>query len=188
MKNDPKGKFLSGSVLEGWYAKNLRDQDTGLSSWAEDEIVTFLKTGRTDRTAAFGSMADVVQHSTQYLAEDDLRAIARYLKSLPPSEGCEREWQQKEDVTTAALKVGDFSAPGALSYVEQCSVCHRMGGKGAPRIYPALAGNSIVFADDPSSLIQVTLTGAGRLTRQRTRWLSPCRALPIFQTGRSPKS
>ncbi len=104
MKNDPKGKFLSGSVLEGWYAKNLRDQDTGLSSWAEDEIVTFLKTGRTDRTAAFGSMADVVQHSTQYLAEDDLRAIARYLKSLPPSEGREREWQPKEDVTAEALK------------------------------------------------------------------------------------
>ncbi|PJT24424.1 alcohol dehydrogenase [Ochrobactrum sp. 30A/1000/2015] len=159
VKNDPKGRFLSGSVLEGWYAKNLRDQDTGLSTWAEDEIVTFLKTGRTDRTAAFGSMADVVQHSTQHLAEDDLRAIARYLKSLAPSEGRAREWQPKEDVTTAALKAGDFTAPGALSYVEQCSVCHRMDGKGAPRIYPALAGNSIVFADDPSSLIQVTLTG-----------------------------
>ncbi|MFP3434661.1 alcohol dehydrogenase, partial [Paraburkholderia sp. SIMBA_061] len=93
-------------------------------------------------------MADVVQHSTQHLAEDDLRAIARYLKSLAPSEGRAREWQPREDVTTAALKAGDFTAPGALSYVEQCSVCHRMDGKGAPRIYPALAGNSIVFADD----------------------------------------
>ncbi len=112
VKNDPKGKFLSGSVLEGWYAKNLRDQDTGLSTWAEDEIVTFLKTGRTDRTAAFGSMADVVQHSTQHLAEDDLRAIARYLKSLAPSEGRAREWQPKEDVTTAALKAGRLHCAG----------------------------------------------------------------------------
>lgn len=159
VKNDKDGKFLSGSVLEGWYAKNLRDQDTGLSTWTEDEIVMFLQSGRNDRTAAFGSMADVVQHSTQYLEESDLRAIARYLKSLPPSKGREQKWQPKEDITTAALKAGDFSEKGALSYVEHCTVCHRMDGKGAPRVYPALAGNSIVFADDPSSLIQVTLAG-----------------------------
>ncbi|HBS54283.1 MAG TPA: alcohol dehydrogenase, partial [Stenotrophomonas sp.] len=36
---------------------------------------------------------------------------------------------------------------------------HRADGRGMPRIYPALAGNSIVFADDPSSLVQVTLAG-----------------------------
>lgn len=159
VKEDPKGQFLSGSVLEGWYAKNLRDQDTGLSTWTEDEIVDFLKTGRNHRTAAFGSMADVVQHSTQYLLEDDLRAIARFLKSLPPSEGRKRTWEPKEDTTTAALNDGNFNAPGAMSYVEHCTICHRNDGKGAPRIYPALAGNSIVFADDPSSLIQITLAG-----------------------------
>ncbi len=159
VKEDPKGLFLSGSVLEGWYAKNLRDQDTGLSTWTEDEIVTFLKTGRNDRTAAFGSMADVVQHSTQYLLEDDLRAIARFLKSLPPSEGRKQKWEPKEDITTAALNDGNLNAPGAMSYVEHCAICHRNDGRGAPRIYPALADNSIVFADDPSSLIQITLAG-----------------------------
>jgi len=159
VRDDPKGTFLSGSVLEGWYAKNLRDQDTGLSTWTESEIVTFLKTGRTDRTAAFGSMADVIEHSTQHLQTSDLRAIARYLKSLAPGEGRKREWRPHEDTTTAALRAGDFSVPGALSYVEQCSVCHRMDGNGAPRIYPALKGNSIVFADNPSSLIQITLAG-----------------------------
>lgn len=110
LKNDEAGRFLSGSVLEGWYAKNLRNEDTGLVTWTEAELVTFLKTGRNDRTAAFGSMTDVVQHSLQYLTDADLTAIARYLKSLPSRPGRE-VWQPDEDKTTAALRAGDFRPP-----------------------------------------------------------------------------
>ncbi|PZR94698.1 MAG: alcohol dehydrogenase [Stutzerimonas stutzeri] len=164
MADGNNSRFLSGSVLEGWYAKNLRGEDTGLSTWTTAEIVDFLKTGRNDKTAAFGSMADVVEHSSQHLSNDDLTAIATYLKSLKPREGRSPTWHPKDDFTTAALKAGDFSAPGASSYAEHCAICHRMDGKGASRIYPALAGNSMVFADDPSSLIQVTLAG-GRMPK-----------------------
>jgi len=161
LKDDDAGRFLSGSVLEGWYAKNLRNEDTGLSTWTEAELIAFLKTGRNARTAAFGSMTDVVQHSLQHLTDADLTAIARYLKSLPPRPGRET-WQPKQDETTEALRAGDFSAPGAITYVEHCTQCHRLDGMGAPEIYPALKGNSMVFADDSSSLIQVTMAG-GRM-------------------------
>lgn len=157
--DDDSRHFLSGSVLEGWYAKNLRDEGTGLASWKEDEIVEFLRTGRTDRSAAFGGMADVVEHSTQHMTAEDLQAMAHYLKQLPPREGHAQQWLPKQDLTTEALRNGDYRVPGALAYSEHCQACHRADGKGAPRIYPALAGNSIVFADDPSSLIQVTLAG-----------------------------
>lgn len=162
LRDDAKGHFLSGSVLEGWYAKNLRDEGLGLASWSEDEIVEFLRTGRTARTAAFGGMAEVVQHSTQYLTMEDLRAMARYLKQLPARAGREQQWRPGADTTTAKLRAGDYSERGAIGYVEHCAYCHRNDGRGAPRVYPALAGNSIVFAEDPSSLIQVTLSG-GRM-------------------------
>ena len=75
--------FLAGAVIEGWYAKNLRGDKDGLGQWSEADIATFLRAGSTDRTAAFGNMADVVEHGTQYLTDGDLNAIARYLKSLP---------------------------------------------------------------------------------------------------------
>ena len=153
------GAYLSGSVLEGWYAKNLRQEGTGLASWTEDHVVDFLRTGRTERTAAFGSMANVVAHSTQYLSADDLRSMARYLKQLPARNDRPEVWSPKEDTTTARLRAGDYSEAGATRYVEHCAACHRLDGRGAPRVFPALAGNSIVFADDPSSLIQVTLAG-----------------------------
>ncbi|THF66425.1 c-type cytochrome [Pseudothauera nasutitermitis] len=159
LRDDASGRFLSGSVLEGWYAKNLRGEDRGLSTWSADEIVNFLKTGRTARSAAFGSMADVIAHSTRHLHDGDLRAIADYLKQLPPRKGREARWTPREDTTTAALRAGDYAARGALQYVEHCALCHRLDGRGAPRIFPALADNSIVFAEDPSSLIQVTLAG-----------------------------
>ena len=159
MADDESRRFLSGSVLEGWYAKNLRNEATGLASWSQDEIVEFLRTGRTDRSAAFGGMADVVEHSTQYLTDADLLAMARYLKQLPPRAGRSTQWIAGPDTTTTALRDGDYRVEGSLAYAEHCQACHRADGRGMPRIYPALAGNSIVFADDPSSLVQVTLAG-----------------------------
>lgn len=159
MADDGSRQFLSGSVLEGWYAKNLRNESTGLASWSEGEIVDFLRTGRTDRSAAFGGMADVVEHSTQYLSDADLLAMARYLKQLPAREGRSAQWSPGTDTTTAALRSGDYRVAGSLAYAEHCQACHRADGRGMPRVYPALAGNSIVFADDPSSLVQVTLIG-----------------------------
>lgn len=153
------GTYLSGSVLEGWYAKNLRREGTGLASWTEAHVVDFLRTGRTERTAAVGSMADVVAHSTQHLSAEDLRSMARYLKQLPARKGRAEVWSPKADTTTARLRAGDYSEPGATRYVEHCAACHRLDGRGAPRVFPALAHNSIVFADDSSSLIQVTLAG-----------------------------
>jgi hypothetical protein len=51
-------------------------------AWSEAELAEFLKTGRNDKSVVFGGMSDVVEHSLQYLSDDDITAIARYLKSL----------------------------------------------------------------------------------------------------------
>jgi hypothetical protein len=60
--------FLSGSVIDGYLANNLRgDARDGLGNWSEADIVAFLKTGRNSHSAAFGGMADVVANSTQYM-------------------------------------------------------------------------------------------------------------------------
>src|SRR5690554_3135491 len=160
--DDTSGNFLAGSVLEGWFAKSLRNEGVGLETWSNADIVEFLRTGRTDITAAFGSMAEVVEHSTQYFTATDLEAMAAYLSSLAPKPGREATWQPQPDTTTAQLRNGNFDSPGAIIYAQECAACHRMDGMGAPRVFPALAGNSIVFAEDPSSMIQVTMAG-GRM-------------------------
>ncbi|WP_439854155.1 c-type cytochrome [Pseudomonas yamanorum] len=152
--------FLSGSApLEGWIAKSLRgDHKDGLGSWSEDQLVQFLKTGRSDRSAVFGGMSDVVVHSMQYMSEDDLTAIARYLKSLPAVDPKDQPHQYDKQVADA-LWNGDDSKPGASVYIDNCAACHRTDGHGYTRVFPALAGNPVLQTADATSLINIVLNG-----------------------------
>lgn len=153
--------FLSGSApLEGWIAKSLRgDHKDGLGSWSEEQLVQFLKTGRSDRSAVFGGMSDVVEHSMQYMSDDDLTAIARYLKSLPANDPNDQPHPYDPQVAQALWK-GDDSKPGASVYIDNCAACHRTDGHGYTRVFPALAGNPVLQSDDPVSLINIVLKGA----------------------------
>ena len=147
--------FLAGAVIDGWYAKSLRGGDKdGLASWSEADIVTFLKTGSTAGSAAFGDMAEVVEHSTQYLTDYDLTAIARYLKSLPPS--------PQEPDAAAARQAAAASPQARYAYEEFCATCHRANGVGAAHIFPALAGNNVVETGNATSLIHIVLSGGRR--------------------------
>jgi mono/diheme cytochrome c family protein len=152
--------FLSGSApLEGWIAKNLRgDHKDGLGSWSEGDLVQFLKTGRNDRTAVFGGMSDVVEHSMQYMSDADLQAIARYLKSLPPSDPADKPHQYDKQVADALWK-GDDSKAGASVYIDNCAACHRTDGHGYTRVFPELAGNPVLQTEDATSLINIVLKG-----------------------------
>ena len=152
--------FLAGSApLEGWIAKNLRgDHKDGLGSWDEAQLVQFLKTGRSDRSAVFGGMSDVIEHSMQYMSEDDLTAIARYLKSLPAVNPADKP-HQYDPAVADALWNGDDSKRGAAVYIDNCAACHRTDGNGYTRVFPALAGNPVLQSDDPTSLIHIVLKG-----------------------------
>lgn len=151
--------YLSGGTLEGWHAPNLRgDATTGLGQWNEEEISQFLERGHTERSAAFGSMVDVIQDSTQYLSDKDRHAIAVYLKSLP-SDGKLRV-QVNNDSTTQALEKGDVSKAGAQVYLDNCSGCHLSSGQGEKNAFPQLAQNPAVVSEDASSVINIVLNGS----------------------------
>ncbi len=79
--------WMSGSVI-GPDDKNIPnitpDLETGLN-FSVPQIVEYLKTGATpDFDFAGSMMADVIAHSTGKMTDEDLKAIALYLKSLPP--------------------------------------------------------------------------------------------------------
>lgn len=70
---------------EGEPVPNLTpDPETGLG-WSETEIFDYLKTGATPEFDYAGSlMADVIEHNTSKMTDQDLKAIAAYLKTLAP--------------------------------------------------------------------------------------------------------
>jgi alcohol dehydrogenase (quinone), cytochrome c subunit len=151
--------FLSGARLDNWYASNLTGNVfMGLGRWSEQEVVSFLKSGRNAHGAVFGTMTEVVNASTQHLSDGDLAAVATYLKSLPAA--------LKEIVP--ATEPGErqheaMKLPGAALYVRHCESCHGRDGAARPPYLPPLAGNPAVNEPDPASLINLVLNGSSRI-------------------------
>lgn len=162
LSNNDGGDYLSGSnaPIDGWVASSLRgNQQDGLGNWSEAELTEFLKTGRNAKSIVFGGMSDVVEHSLQFLSDEDLTAISRYLKSLPAKGGQQQQAQQEEDGVAKDLWRGDDSKPGAALYIDNCAACHRTDGVGYNRAFPTLKGNPVVQTEDATSLIHIVLTG-----------------------------
>jgi alcohol dehydrogenase (quinone), cytochrome c subunit len=157
--DDRSGSYLQGAELDAWSAPNLRgDLRTGLGEWSQDDIAAFLKSGHNEKGTAFGSMLDVVNNSTPYLTDEDITAMAAFLKSLPAA--AQQAAFVYRDAPTKELESGKPQQPGAAVYLGFCASCHRTDGKGQPPFIPPLAGNPAVLDANPSSLINLVLNGA----------------------------
>jgi mono/diheme cytochrome c family protein len=79
-------RTLAGSAggLEGAKAPNITpDEKTGIGGWSDADILALLKDGQTpDNDFVGGAMAEIVRNTAR-LSDEDRRAIAAYLKSLP---------------------------------------------------------------------------------------------------------
>lgn len=159
--NEESRYFLAGMVLDNWYAGDLReDNATGLARWSAADIDRMLATGSAAGSAVFGSMTEVVEHSTQYLRDDDRKAIAAYLKSLAPSSENARYVPGREEPPVAiAASSPKGEHPGAGVYANFCSKCHSEDGKGEPGRYPALAGSPMLLSGNPLSVARLVLEG-----------------------------
>jgi mono/diheme cytochrome c family protein len=148
-----KASLAGGQIpAQNWYAPDLSTQaNGGLAGWSEQDIVDLLKTGQSARGAAFGPMADVVVQSTQHLHDDDLRAIATYLQSLPPRAATKPE--------ESLLDTHAIMAQGAKVYEQRCADCHGKDGNGVAGVYPPLNGNSSVNEPTAINAMRVVLLG-----------------------------
>ena len=149
-------KFLAGGNLNGWEVPSLR----GLPRWTEQETVDYLATGRNDKAAVGGEMTSVVEHSTSYMSDADLKAIAAYLKFLGGNPPAPVAHANAVSPTEAKLTAAKNLSEGERLYLDNCGACHFVTGKGAPGIFPELDQATIVNAEDPGGLIHTILAGA----------------------------
>ncbi|RCX10117.1 cytochrome c [Extensimonas vulgaris] len=153
-------RALGGGLIpaQNWYAPALdAASEAGVAHWPLDDVVALLRTGvtraasATPQASVSGPMAEVVFGSTQYLSEEDARAMAVYLQALP-----ER----------AAPPAPPIAAPprrlmqrGAEIYHDHCAQCHGAQGQGERGAFPALAGNRAVLLAEPTNLVRMILQG-----------------------------
>ena len=145
-------KAFSGGAIDNWYAPNITsDPAQGIGRWSEGQLVEYFKTGTAPgKGVVVGPMAQVVHDSLSHLTDSDLHAIAVYLKSVPPLASYKAERPSGE--------IGPH-ASGQNLYVQHCSFCHQLDGRGRPGAVPALAGNGAVQAKGPEDVIRVILGG-----------------------------
>jgi mono/diheme cytochrome c family protein len=150
---DKTSAYLQGGVLQGWFAPNITaDNRKGIGRWSIDELVDYLKTGTNPDAIATGDMSEEVVHSSSHLNDDDLKAIAVYLKSVGPAEG---------SAPPPPLAATDSRMiAGQAIYKDNCAGCHTDAGTGMPGLFAKLAGSHAVQSDDPTTLIRVVVAGS----------------------------
>jgi mono/diheme cytochrome c family protein len=151
---DDTSSALQGYVLQGWFAPNItNDPRRGLGGWSVDDIVAYLKTGHNNTSAATGPMSETLNLSTSKMSDDDLKAIAIYLKDGTTG---------SNNNNTASADPPDQTVmkSGAQIYADECSGCHASNGKGTPGLFPSLNGSPVVQQTDPTTLLHVVLRGA----------------------------
>jgi mono/diheme cytochrome c family protein len=84
-------RYLGGTREgpEGSAVPNITPhREDGIGKWSQDDIAWFLEIGELpDGDYTGGAMADVIDESTVHLTADDRRAMAAYLRSIPPLPG-----------------------------------------------------------------------------------------------------
>jgi mono/diheme cytochrome c family protein len=149
---DKAGAPLAGATLQGWFAPNITpDAHKGIGGWSKDELIEYLKTGTNSWTLASGPMAEAVSHSTSKMADEDIAAIASYLKDSGAAGGASKP---------APVAANDSAMrAGAAIYKDSCAACHKETGGGEIHLFPRLADSALVQSDDPTTLVRVVLQG-----------------------------
>ncbi len=139
---------------QDWYAPSLTsNREAGLGNWSLKEITDLLQVGVSHRGTVYGPMAEVVYNSLQYLSDEDVEAMAVYLKALPQRES------EPPPTSQARLVDPRVMEQGRAIYAKQCAMCHGENGKGHPPDYPPLAGNQSITMASPVNSIRMVLNG-----------------------------
>ncbi|MDJ0931007.1 cytochrome c [Breoghania sp.] len=153
----------------GWASPDITsNKEMGAGWMSPDDMVEYLKIGATHGTVASGPMAEAIEHSFQYLDEKDLRAIATYVLSLPPSD-------LKKDPGFKFSK--DKEAEEYHNYEVNCSACHGVEGEGIKGMVPAIAGNNRITTRYYTNLIHAMLMGT---RAAHTQTLQTAAGMPSF--------
>jgi len=172
-------KFLAGSNLGGWIAYNITaDKQSGIGNWRQSELVTYLKSGFVaQKASASGPMAEAIEHSLQYLPNQDLQDIATYLQTVKPiadsQQTAPRDSWGQPSTKVIALRGADNAIrarqPGAVLFAGNCASCHGAQSAGSGEgfhAYPSLYHHTTTGAITTQNLVSVILNGVHRSMSQ----------------------
>jgi mono/diheme cytochrome c family protein len=148
--------FKGGLIpMQNWYAPSLTsNREAGLGDWSINDITDLLQAGISARGVVYGPMAEVVHNSLQYLNDDDLRAMAIYLKGIAEPAPSARPISPVPSAESSLLM-----SLGKTVYDARCASCHGAQGEGKPPHWPPLADNQSIEMESAVNPIRMVLNG-----------------------------
>lgn len=172
---EQQSQAFAGAMVGPWFAPNITsDKVSGIGGWSNEELIQYLKTGHVQgKNQAAGGMAEAVQNSLQFLPQDDLAAIAVYLKSTPaihnalddkPAHEYGRPISDESKLRgTEPFNNTQTLKSGAALFSGYCASCHQANGAGSKnQAYPSLFHNTATGLSNPANLIAAILYGVDR--------------------------
>eukprot|EP01037_Dinobryon_pediforme_P021260 gene21260-22083_t len=153
-----EAKAFEGGLIpmQNWYAPSLTsNKEAGLGDWSIKDIMSLLQTGVSNRGAVYGPMAEVTYNSLQYMSDDDVRAMAVYLKNLTENDTAAPEASNPQLSADSTQMFSD----GKRLYDAHCASCHAADGKGKLPHYPPLANNQSIEMHSAVNPIRMVLNG-----------------------------
>ena len=160
---------LTGATLQGWFAPDITDDPRkGICGWSRDDLVQYLKTGVNKRTLVSRPMGEAVSHSTSRMNDEDILAIATYLKDSDESGASARQSQLLPPISRCARvrRPTRTVVPPAQGL-----------GRGGCEFLSKMAGSALVQSDDPTTLVRVVLHGTRAVS---TAGAPTAPAMPAF--------
>jgi mono/diheme cytochrome c family protein len=174
MQGMEQAKYLRGTLIEGIVAPDVTKEGLRRMGFDAPLLASFMKSGISAQGAMTNQMFDVVHFSTQYMTDDDLKALSAYLfdednvaaGTTPPA--------APKPVNVAPELVA--SARG--TYLNLCSGCHGAEGQGIPHVVVPLATNASLRINDARNFVHTVLHG---IAAQRFPGLERMQPMPSFK-------
>ncbi|WXL25801.1 c-type cytochrome [Ectopseudomonas mendocina] len=158
-------QHFSGEVVDGWLASNITPEpQSGIGAWSDEQLAAYLSTGHAPgRSSASGPMAEVIQHSLQFLVPEDIQALVAYLRDIPALPGDKDVRVNLKpagaEAANAMLPASQQSGLGQRLFAQSCAGCHTWNGEGRQSPYAGLKGSTA--SNDPKgrNIVKAILDG-----------------------------
>jgi mono/diheme cytochrome c family protein len=158
---------FAGAITAGWRAFNISsDKTTGVGAWSDDDLVSYLLTGHAvGHGSASGPMGEAVDESFSQLAQEDIRAIVAYLRTVPATASTDLPATLAPPAPVSHRDGGNTANPrGKTVFEGACVSCHGWTGESSISSFATLTGSRTV--NDPSAInvAQIVISGTRRHT------------------------
>jgi mono/diheme cytochrome c family protein len=165
--------YLKGAVIESIEAPDITKGGLRHMGFDPSTLARFMQTGLSAQGSMTNQMFEVVHFSTQYMRDEDLKAMAAYLfdlDSMPQTVSVAR--------ALAPAEMSEAVADAArATYGNLCSGCHGSSGQGVPHVAVPLSSNASLRLTSPRNLIQAVLHG---IPAQQFPGLERMESMPAF--------